>query len=86
MPWDLNNKLFQACDVKYTLPLTTQIILCKLICPFAMALYNVTEYSACLLENQEYLLIQENSESKLWTMNVHMVGVSSKRRWSKMVA
>jgi len=86
MSYDLSNKLFQVCDAKCMLALTTQIILCKLICPFAMAVCNFTKYFACLLEIQKYLLIRENSESKLVTMNLPAKGVFSKRRWSKLVA
>lgn len=83
---DLSSKIFQVCDAKYMLALTTQIILCKLICPFAMALCNIAKYFACLLEIQKHLLIEENSEPKLITMNLPAMDVFSERRWFKMVA
>lgn len=79
MPCDLSNKLFEVCDAKYMLALTTQIILCKLICPFAMALCNITKYFACLLEIQKHLLIEENSEPKLVTINLPAMGVFSEK-------
>lgn len=86
MPHDLNNKLFQFRDAESGLAVTTQMILCKLIGHFAMALCNVIKYFVLFLEIQKSLLIPENSESKLITVNLRAIGAFSTRRWSKIVA